>query len=149
MKLSLITLALLACPALVLARAPAGVLPSAPLPPSTDSALASKPGDPTLPRPKIGAPLSWVDVAPLPKPPTDSAGASTIQLLGDIQVRFAKQGDVTYYASSWQIGSAQGLDGSALQVGWDPALEAVTIHRYIFCAAASRLICSAMAARSR
>ena len=134
MKLSLCTLALLACPALVLARAPAGVLPTAPpadaASAASDRALASQPGDPTLPRPKVGAPLSWVDVAPLPKPPTDSAGAATIQLLGDIQVRFAKQGDVTYYATSWQIGSAQGLDGSALQVSWDPALEAVTIHRY-------------------
>ena len=134
MRLSLCTLALLACPTFVLARAPAGVLPTAPTAdaPSAanDRALTSKPADPSLPRPKVGAPLSWVDVAPLPKPPSDSTGAATIQLLGDIQVRFAKQGDVTYYASSWQIGSAQGLDGSALQVSWDPALEAVTIHRY-------------------
>ena len=134
MKLSHFAVALLACPALVLAKAPAGVLPGAPPPAAeagaSDNARASKPGDPALPRPRVGAPLAWVDVAALPKPPTDSAGAATIQLLSDIQVRFAKQGDVTYYAAAWQIGSAQGLDGSALQVNWDPALEAVTIHRY-------------------
>ena len=130
MKLSHFAVALLACPALVLARAPEGVLPSAPLLLSGNSAAESKPGDPSLPHPKVGAPPSWVDVALLPKPPTDSTGAATIQLLGDIQVRFTKQSDVTYYATSWQIGSAQGLDGSALQVGWDPALETVMIHRY-------------------
>ena len=130
MQLSHFAVALLACPALVLAKAPEGVLPSAAALQSSNGAADNKPDDPSLPRPKVGAPPSWVDVALLPKPPTDSAGAATIQLLGDIQVRFAKQSDVTYYATSWQIGSAQGLDGSALQVGWDPALETVMIHRY-------------------
>ena len=130
MKLSHFAVALLVCPALVLAKAPEGVLPSAPPLQSSNESADSRPADPSLPRPKLGAPPNWVNVAPLPKPPTDSAGAATIQLLGDIQVRFAKQGDVTYYATTWQIGSAQGLDGSALQVGWDPALESVTIHRY-------------------
>ena len=129
MKLSHFAVALLACPALVLAKAPEGVLLSAP-PQSSTNPADNTPADPSLPRPKVGVPPSWVDVAPLPKLPTDSAGAATIQLLGDIQVRFARQGDATYYATSWQIGSAHGLDGSALQVGWDPALESVTIHRY-------------------
>ena len=130
MRLSHLAVALLMCPAAVIARAPQGVLPSAPLlQPSLDAA-AGRPADPSLPRPQIGAPPSWVEVAPLPKPPSDSAGASTVQLLGDIQVRFSKQGDVTYWATAWQIGSAQGLDGSALQLGWDPALQTLTIHRY-------------------
>ncbi len=130
MKFSHFALALLACPAMLLARTPDGVLPSAPTLQSSNSAADSRPADPSLPRPKVGAPPSWVNVAPLPKPPTDSVGAAAIQLLGDIQVRFAKQSDVIYYATSWQVGSAQGLDGGALQVGWDPALESVTIHRY-------------------
>ena len=129
MKIAQIVLVLAVWPALALARAPDRVLPGAPPTPSAE-ALAAKPGDPSLPRPAIGAPAAWVDVAALPKAPTDSAGAATIQLLGDIQVRFAKAGDVTYYATAWQVGSAQGLDGSALQVDWNPALQSLTIHRY-------------------
>ena len=129
MKLSRAALLLLAWPAIAFANAPDGLIITPPVP-GADSALASKPGDPRLPRPNVGAPASWVDVAPLPKAPTDSAGAATIQLLGDVQVRFAKAGDTRYFASAWEIGSAQGLDGSALQVDWDPALETLTIHRY-------------------
>ena len=130
MKLSHLAVALLACPAALLARAPESVLPSAPSPQPSLGATDSRSTDPSLPRPLIGAPQSWVEVAPLPKAPSDSAGASTVQLLGDIQVRFSKQSDVTYWATAWQIGSAQGLDGSALQLGWDPALQTLTIHRY-------------------
>ena len=129
MKLSRAALVLLVWPAIVLADAPDGLIAVASLP-GSESAQASKPGDPSLPRPRVGAPASWVDIAPLPKAPTDSAGAATIQLLGDVQVRFAKAGDTSYFASAWEIGSAQGLDGSALQVDWDPALESLTIHRY-------------------
>ena len=129
MKLSRAALLVLACPAIAFANAPGGLIVTPPMP-GADSTLASKPGDPRLPRPGVGAPASWVDVAPLPKAPTDSAGAATIQLLGDVQVRFTKAGDTSYFASAWEIGSARGLDGSALQVDWDPALESLTIHRY-------------------
>ncbi len=129
MKLSRTALGLLAWPAIVSANAPGGLVAAPPVP-VANSAQTNRPGDPSLPRPLVGAPASWVDVAPLPKAPTDSAGAATIQLLGDVQVRFAKDGDTSYFASAWEIGSAQGLDGSALQVDWDPALEALTIHRY-------------------
>ena len=125
MKYSRAALGLLVCPAIAFADAP-GVVSVAPQSPAP---VAAK-GDAALPRPVVAPPASWVDVAPLPKAPTDSAGAATIQLLGDIQVHFAKSGDTRYFASAWQIGSAQGLDGSALQVDWDPALETLTIHRY-------------------
>lgn len=125
MKLRHAALALLAIPAFASAEAP-GVLQVAP---STVQASSAK-SDAALPRPMVAPPQGWVDVAALPKAPTDSAGASTIQLLGDVQVRFAKVGYVSYYASAWQIGTAQGLDGSALQVDWDPALETLTIHKY-------------------
>ena len=122
-------LAAAAWPAVLLAS-PAGVVPAAPSMPASTAAPASKADDPALPRPRVGSPPAWVDVAPLPKAPSDVDGAATIQLLGDIQVHFGQRSDITYYATSWQIGTAQGLDGSALQVGWDPALESVTIHRY-------------------
>ena len=75
MKLSHFAVALLVCPALVLAKAPEGVLPSAPPLQSSNESADSRPADPSLPRPKLGAPPNWVNVAPLPKPPTDSAGA--------------------------------------------------------------------------
>lgn len=87
------------------------------------------PGAP-LARPLIGPPPSWVQTPPLPKPPREAAGAASIDLLGDVQVRFGKDSDVFYYGQAWQIGSAHGLDGGALQIDWDPALEKLTIHRY-------------------
>ncbi|MFM5918375.1 MAG: DUF3857 domain-containing transglutaminase family protein [Novosphingobium sp.] len=125
MKLRRAALALLAFPAIASAEAP-GVLQGMPQP----AVIAPPKADAALPRPLVAPAPAWVDVAPLPKAPTDSAGAATIQLLGDIQVRFTKAGDLSYYASAWEIGSAQGLDGSALQVDWDPALETLTIHKY-------------------
>ena len=125
MKFSRAALALLAWPGIALADAP-GVLQVAPQPVAQNAQKSAA----ALPRPLVAAPANWVDISPLPKAPTDSAGAATIQLLGDVQVRFAKAGDTSYYASAWQIGTAQGLDGSALQVDWDPALETLTIHRY-------------------
>ena len=111
-----------------LAAAPAGVVPAVSVP---ALGSATEPRDnPALPRPRIAAPPGWVDVAALPQAPSGVAGAATIQLLGDTQVRFGAASDVTYYASAWQIGTAQGLDGSALQVSWDPALDSPAIHRY-------------------
>ncbi len=83
-----------------------------------------------LARPRIAAPPSWIDVPALPKPPKDAAGAATIDLLGDVQVKFGKDFDTFYYGQAWKIGSAHGLDAASLQVDWDPALEVLTIHRY-------------------
>ena len=89
MKFSDLALVLLAVPALLLAKAPAGqspVLPTA-APVATPS---ERPADPSLPRPRVGAPGAWVEVLPLPKAPSDVEGSATIQLLGDLQVRFTK-----------------------------------------------------------
>ena len=88
MKISRAALALLAWPGIALADAP-GVIQSAPQPVAASVAKA----DAALPRPLVAAPAGWVDVAPLPKAPSDSAGAATIQLLGDVQVRFAKRSE--------------------------------------------------------
>ena len=130
MKFAHLAVLLLAAPALLLAQTPPGpapVLPTATIP---SAAAIERPADPSLPRPTIGAPGSWVDVLPLPKPPSDVEGSATIQLLGDLQVLLTKRSDITYYGVAWQIGTAQGLDGSALKIDWDPALESLTIHRY-------------------
>ncbi|MFO1255973.1 MAG: DUF3857 domain-containing protein [Sphingomonadaceae bacterium] len=129
MKIAHLALGLLACPALLLARAPAALAPAPPPEPAA-AVPDSRPGDPALPRPLVAPPAEWVDVLALPKPPSDADGAATIQLLGDVQVRFQASSDLTYYASSWQIGTAQGLDGSALNIDWDPALETLTLHKY-------------------
>lgn len=128
MRIAHLAVGLLACPALLLARAPAV---DAPAPPPVAAAPAAKgPADPSLPRPLLAPPAGWVDVLPLPKPPSDADGAATIQLLGDVQVNFATQSDQSYYATAWQIGTAQGLDSSALDLEWDPSLETLTIHKY-------------------
>jgi tetratricopeptide (TPR) repeat protein/transglutaminase-like putative cysteine protease len=96
-------------------------------------------GVPGLSSPLIGAPLSrpliappaeWVAPAQTPPPPPAADGASTIDLLTDVQTRFTKGGDANYYAAVYKIASPQGLDGAPLQVSWDPTLETLTIHRY-------------------
>ena len=129
MKFAHFALALVASPALLMARAPTSATVAAP-PPQAATPAANRPADPSLPRPLIAPPAPWVDVLPLPKPPSDTDGAATVQLLADVQVNFANGSDLTYYASSWQIGTAQGLDSSALQLNWDPALETLTLHKY-------------------
>jgi hypothetical protein len=128
MKFAHLAVGLLVCPALLLAKTPAADAPAPP--PAAAVAVARGPADPSLPRPRLAPPAGWVDVLPLPKPPSDADGAATVELLGDVQVHFAPQSDQSYYASAWQIGTAQGLDGSALNLEWDPSLEVLTIHKY-------------------
>ena len=103
MKFSYFTLALLAAPALLLAKAPAGQspgLPTAAVPSPIAPSTSERPADPSLPRPRVGAPGAWVEVLPLPKAPSDVEGSATIQLLGDLQVRFTKHSDITYYGTA-------------------------------------------------
>lgn len=83
-----------------------------------------------LARPLVAPPPVWVDTPAMPGAPKDAAGAATLDLLGDVQVRFGDQSDTFYYGQAWKIGTAQGLDGGSLQIDWDPALEKLTIHRY-------------------
>ena len=78
MKFSHLALVLLAAPALLLAEAPveqSPLLPSAAMP---NPSATERPADPSLPRPKLGALWAWVEVLPLPKPPTDVEGSATI-----------------------------------------------------------------------
>lgn len=93
-------------------------------------ALGAPDAAPSLARPQVAPPPAWADIAPQPKPPSDSEGAATVDLLGDLQVRFSNEGDTTFIAQSWKIGTAQGLDDGALQLNWDPALETLVVHRY-------------------
>lgn len=124
MRLSRLALILAAWPALALANAPGAVLPQvAPGQPQTVQTGQ-------FVRPSVGAAPAWVDVAPLPKAPSDADGAATIDLLGDVQVRFSKVDETTYYGMAWIIGTAEGLDSGTLKVDWDPSLEVLTIHRY-------------------
>ncbi len=83
-----------------------------------------------LARPAIAPPEAWVSEASVPAAPAAAAGAATIDLLSDTQVRLGDKGDTTYSAAIYRIATAQGLDSGALQVSWDPALESVTLHRY-------------------
>ncbi len=86
MKFAHLAVVLLAAPALLLAQTPPGPAPALPSAPIPSAAAIERPADPSLPRPSIGAPGAWVDVLPLPKPPSDVEGSATIQLLGDLQV---------------------------------------------------------------
>jgi tetratricopeptide (TPR) repeat protein len=81
-------------------------------------------------RPRIAPPAEWVVPASIPDAPPAAAGASTIDLVSDVQMRFTADGDRAYYAAVYKIESTQGLDDAALQVSWDPALETLTLHRY-------------------
>jgi tetratricopeptide (TPR) repeat protein len=81
-------------------------------------------------RPLIGAPAPWVLPATIPPAPPAAEGASTIDLLSDLQTRFSADGDTTYNAVAYKIATPQGLDSGALDLSWDPALETLTIHRY-------------------
>ncbi|MFM5924295.1 MAG: DUF3857 domain-containing protein, partial [Novosphingobium sp.] len=128
-SLALLILALPAAaqPALARGDSPPGVLLQVTTP-APDQ--APRPGDPALPRPLVAPPPAWIDIAPLPRAPRDSDGAATIDLLGDVQVKFTDKGETTYYGLAWIIGTASGLDSGSLKVDWDPALETLTIHRY-------------------
>lgn len=109
---------------LVGADAPGSVMPQ-PAPGATASLDRA-----ALPRPVVAPAPAWVDVPPLPKAPRDADGSATIDLLGDVQVKFTDKGETTYYGLAWIIGTAHGLDSGSLKVDWDPSLETLTIHRY-------------------
>lgn len=124
MKIRSLGVILAAWPALALAGVPLASLPQ------PEPQGLAPPGERPLPRPQIAPPAAWVEPLPIPAPPKGTEGAATIDLLGDLQVRFAATGDTTYSNAVWQVGTAQGLDNSTLNVDWDPALEVLTLHRY-------------------
>lgn len=126
MKLRNLVLAFAVWPAVLLGDVPGAQLPQA-APPAS---LAPAPGSTLLPRPLIAPAPAWVDLPALPKAPRDADGAATIDLLGDVQVKFTDRGETTYYGLAWIIGTAHGLDSGSLKVDWDPSLETLTIHRY-------------------
>ena len=108
---------------LIGADAPGTILPQ-PAP------AVAAPGTSPLARPLVAPAPAWVDIPPLPKAPRDADGSATIDLLGDVQVKFTDKGETTYYGLAWIIGTAHGLDSGSLKVDWDPSLETLTIHRY-------------------
>ncbi len=127
MKLSKLALALALWPALVMADAPGAGLPV--LTPAAPAPAEAAPAG-LLVRPQLAPPPAWVEIVPLPKAPKDADGAATIDLLGDVQVKFTNRGETTYYGMAWIIGTSHGLDSGSLKLDWDPSLETLTIHRY-------------------
>lgn len=81
-------------------------------------------------RPSIGPAPAWALIAPVPAAPPATEGASTVDLLSDIQKKFTKDGDSTFVSVAYKIASPQGLGDAALQTSWDPALEMLTLHHY-------------------
>lgn len=101
--------------------------PAIPLPPAPARAPAQ---DPTLARPRVGPPPAWVQQAPTPPAAPDAASAAIALHLFDQQVLLEPDTRTTYLASALTIGSAQALQAAALGLGWDPALETLTIHHF-------------------
>lgn len=81
-------------------------------------------------RPTIAPPPDWVLPAAIPSAPKATEGAASINLLSDIQKRFAAGGDSTYVDFAFKIASAEALTDVPLEVSWDPSLETLTLHRY-------------------
>lgn len=101
--------------------------PAIPLPPPP---VQAPPQDPTLARPAVGPPPAWVLQAPTPPASPDAASAAIALHLLDQQVLLEPDTRTTYLATALTIGSAQALQAAALGLGWDPALETLTIHHF-------------------
>jgi predicted Zn-dependent protease len=91
---------------------------------------AGPPGAGDSSRPHVAPVPDWVVPATVPDAPRAAEGAATVDLLSDIQRKFTRDGDFSYYATAYKIASPQGLGDAALQVNWDPALETLSLHRY-------------------
>jgi len=93
-------------------------------------AAPAPPASSKLARPAIGPAPEWVASAEIPPPPPATEGAATIDLLADHQTKLTAEGDSTYFGLAFKIATPQGLSDAALQIGWDPALETLALHRY-------------------
>ena len=80
-------------------------------------------------KPNYGPPPAWVDVAPIPPPPSDEGAPAVQVLLDDHQTRLDPAGDTYYYRRAIKISKPEGLTGiKSLSVIWSPSTESVTFH---------------------
>lgn len=78
-----------------------------------------------------GPPAAWVKPAETPPAPTAPPGAAYVYQLIDQQVRVTTAGEETYTDVVFKILTDEGLGAGSLKLDWDPASEAVTVHRLI------------------
>ena len=80
-------------------------------------------------QPLYAPPAAWVDVAPIPPPPSDD-GAPAIQvLIDDHQSRLDPAGDAYYAHRAFMILKPEGLASvKSINVIWSPATETITWH---------------------
>jgi hypothetical protein len=80
-------------------------------------------------KPAYGPPPAWVDVAPIPPPPSDEGAPATQVLLDDHQARLDPSGDTFYNRRVIRILKPEGLTGvKSISVVWNPDTESVTFH---------------------
>jgi hypothetical protein len=80
-------------------------------------------------KPIYGAPPAWVDVAPIPPPPSDEGAPAVQILLDDNQSRLDPKGDQLYVRRVFKILKPEGLAGiKSMSVIWSPESETVTLH---------------------
>jgi hypothetical protein len=79
-------------------------------------------------KPSYGPPAKWVQVADIPAAPVDDQAPSTQVLLDDNQSQHDGTGSAYYNRRIVKVLKAEGLQGGARGVTWDPAREKVTLH---------------------
>ena len=79
-------------------------------------------------KPSYGPPARWVQVADIPPSPRDEQAPSTQVLLDDNQAQSDNTGGTFYNRRVVKVLKAEGLQGGARSVTWDPAHESVTLH---------------------
>jgi tetratricopeptide (TPR) repeat protein/transglutaminase-like putative cysteine protease len=78
-----------------------------------------------------GQPSAWVRPAETPPAPTAEPGAAFVYRLIDQQVSVSADGEETYTDIVFKILTEEGLAAGSLTLEWDPASEAVTVHRLV------------------
>ncbi len=81
------------------------------------------------PKPTVGPPPSWVDVAPVPDAQAADGSAAVQTLLDDNQSRLGPTGDAFYTRRALKVLRAEGLSDLTTETfTWDPDTEALQVH---------------------
>lgn len=78
-----------------------------------------------------GPPAAWVKPVEAPPAPTAQPGTAFVYRLIDQQVRVTAEGEEIYTDIAFKILTEEGLAAGSLKLEWDPASEAVTVHRLV------------------
>ena len=80
-------------------------------------------------KPAFGPPAAWVDVAPIPSPPSEEGAPAVQLLLDDNQSRLDPAGDAYYTRRVVKILKPEGLTSvKSMNVIWSPDSDTITLH---------------------